>query len=107
MEEHEEDRVVRPHTGSWRYHDDDCRCAWADQYCNRDGWVWSCCGACKEESDCSAPATHPTYWNHPKHAATVLRYQGSWPVHRRNSEIRDVAPECFPPEPVKGPARQP
>jgi hypothetical protein len=91
-----DDPVLFPHTGTWRYHDDDCRCTWVNPYCNRDGWVWSCCGACKEKSDCSAPHKHPTYWTHPKSSACNTGYKNNWPVHRTNAEIRAVAPECFP-----------
>jgi hypothetical protein len=60
-------------------------------YCNRDGRVWSCCGACKEHSDCTAPATHPTYWNHPLVAATHSgEWVNNWPLYKSNAEIRKL-----------------
>lgn len=91
----DDDPVTRPHTGSYDYHHDDCRCSEADLYCNRDGRVWSCCGACKEHSDCTAPATHPTFWRHPLHGATVSGFRGVWPTYRSNAEIRALAPKLF------------
>lgn len=87
----------RSHAGSWSYHPDDCRCVEADRHCNRDGHCWSCCGACKEDSECTAPILHPTHWSHPRYAATVARYERHWPVFRSNEEIRAAVPECFPP----------
>jgi hypothetical protein len=86
---------VSKHTGSWDYHDDDCRCTIANPYCNRDGHVWSCCGACKEDSECSAPHMHPTYWSHPKFTETISGYKGMRPVYKTNEEIREIAPEAF------------
>lgn len=53
------------HAGTWDYHDDDCMCPIAGRYCNRDGHVWSCCGATQQDSRCSAPTMHPTYWDYP------------------------------------------
>lgn len=91
----EQDPVTRPHTGTWRYHDDDCRCGWYDGYCNRDGNIWSCCGACKQHSDCAAPNTHPTFWSHPRHAATVAGYRNNWPFYKSNAEIRAASPDSF------------
>lgn len=85
----------RAHAGSWGSHDDDCWCAMAGGYCNRGGWVWSCCGACKEDSECSAPRMHPTHWQHPKHGQTTAGYRGVWPVYRSDAEIRALAPEAF------------
>lgn len=41
--------------------------------------MWSCCGACKEHSDCSRPVTHPTHWNHPLSGST---HSGQWVNHR-------------------------
>lgn len=57
--------MPRPHAGRYTYHDDDCRCVEGGLYCNRDGSCWSCCGACKEDSDCTAPEMHPTNPSHP------------------------------------------
>lgn len=54
----------RPHTGTWDYHDDDCMCGAYGRHCNRDGHVWSCCGACREDTECTAPELHPTHWNY-------------------------------------------
>ncbi|MCB9564660.1 MAG: hypothetical protein H6708_30105 [Kofleriaceae bacterium] len=80
---------ARRHTGHWQFHDDDCRCVEGDlPYCNRGGAVWSCCGACKEHSECTAPAMHPTYWNHPWHGKTISGWAGVWPTYKRNAEIR-------------------
>lgn len=91
----DDDPVLHPHTGSYEFHDDDCRCTMALPYCNRGGWVWSCCGATKKHSDCSGAQTDPTYWSHPKCGATVDHWENHWPVHKSNAEIRAVAPECF------------
>jgi phospholipase/carboxylesterase len=41
------------HTSGWRYHDDDCWCMMAGGYCNRGGYVYSCCGATVEGSGCA------------------------------------------------------
>ena len=42
------------HFGSWSYHEDDCWCMMGgDAYCNRGGYVWSCCGATVELSSCA------------------------------------------------------
>lgn len=83
------------HSGSYEYHDDDCMCVMGGNYCNRDGKVWSCCGACKEKSECSAPRLHPTHWSHPKHSQTVSGHRGAWPIYRSDPEIRAIAPEAF------------
>ena len=83
-----DDPVLHPHTGTWRYHDDDCRCGWYRSHCNRDGGVWSCCGACKQHSDCSGAALHPTHWQHPDHHRTVTGHRDHRPVHRPNAELR-------------------
>ncbi|MCB9688627.1 MAG: hypothetical protein H6738_24830 [Alphaproteobacteria bacterium] len=92
----DDDPVQRPHRGAWLYHDDDCRCTWGgDSYCNRDGHTWTCCGACKEHSDCTEPAMHPTYWQHPLHGRTVAGWNGVWPRYKSNAEIRALAPELF------------
>ena len=92
----DDDAILRPHTGSFDYHDDDCLCVMGGAYCNRDGYVWSCCGSCKEHSDCSRPETHPTYWNHPLSSAT---HSGEWvnhrPLYKSNTEIRALMPEAF------------
>lgn len=90
-----DDPVTRAHAGQYEYHDDDCRCSMADLFCNRDGQVWSCCGACKEHSDCSAPNTHPTYWQHPLHGAMIAEFAGVRPTYRTNAEIRALATDCF------------
>jgi len=86
----------RKHSGEWSYHDDDCWCVMGGRkYCNRDGYVWSCCGACKEDSECSAPKAHPTHWSHPKFSSTVKGYSGTKPVYKTNEEIRSIAPDAF------------
>jgi hypothetical protein len=87
----------KEHTGTWSYHDDDCWCVMAggDRYCNRGGSVWSCCGSCKEASECSKPHLHPTYWSHPKSSQTHAGYAGNWPTYKSDAEIRAVAPEAF------------
>jgi len=85
------------HTGDWQYHDDDCLCgSYTGAHCNRGGHCWSCCGACAEESECSAPRLHPTHWSHPRHHETVLRYQNHWPVYRSAADLRALMPEAFP-----------
>ncbi len=85
------------HQGHWQYHDDDCLCgSYTSAYCNRGGWCWSCCGACAEDSECSAPLLHPTHWSHPRNPETVLRYVNHWPVHRSPAELRALMPELFP-----------
>ena len=91
------------HTGTWRYHDDDCRCSWADLYCTRDGFCWSCCGASKEDSECSAAKMHPTHWQHRGHRRTVAGYEGVWPVYKDNEEIKDLFPESFEDAPSEQP----
>lgn len=79
------------HGGEYRYHDDDCRCVEGDQFCNRDGRCWSCCGAAKEDSVCTAPALHPTSPSHPCFMQTVARYDGPrTPVFRSNEEIARI-----------------
>ena len=83
------------HRGDYEYHDDDCWCIMGRPLCNRGGHGWSCCGACKEDFECSAPHTHPTYWNHAKHARTIARYERRQPVYKSDDEIRALAPECF------------
>lgn len=88
-------KAGRKHTGKFGYHDDDCWCVMGDRYCNRGGRVWSCCGACKKSSECSAPNTHPTYWDHPLHSETIEGWRGSSPVYKANDEIRAIAPEAF------------
>ena len=87
----------REHSGVWDYHDDDCRCTEGGiRFCNRDGRVWSCCGACKEDSECTAPRMHPTYWGHPKASQTHARHwNGPWPTYKSDVAIRAVAPELF------------
>ena len=87
---------MKQHTGHYEYHHDDCRCVEFGFYCARDCSIWSCCGAGKKDSECSAPRTHPTYWTHPKHGLTVAGYGPSHhPRYKSNEEIRAVAPECF------------
>lgn len=89
--------VAKGHDGAYLYHDDDCRCTDGGiTYCNRDGHVWSCCGACKEASECTAPRRHPTHWQHPKHAETIADHRPSGrPIYKTNVEIRQIAPEDF------------
>ena len=41
------------HTGSYRQHDDDCWCMMGGGYCNRGGFVWSCCGAVNGGDSCA------------------------------------------------------
>ena len=42
------------HGGTWSYHEDDCMCMMGGYgYCNRAGYVWSCCGATLEISSCA------------------------------------------------------
>ncbi len=79
--------MTSAHTGAFEHHDDDCRCVEADLYCNRDGQCWSCCGAAKEDSDCTAPEMHPTNPNHPLFARTVAGYRDVRPFYKSNEEI--------------------
>lgn len=83
------------HTGSWDSHDDDCQCGLGSRHCNRGSACWSCCGACKQDSECTGTRLHPTHWSHPKHGQTVAGYSGGWPTYKSNEEIRRIAPECF------------
>lgn len=86
----------RKHTGKYQYHDDDCWCVMGNNYCNRGGGVWSCCGACKKDSECSGDKMHPTYWNHPKFSQTVDGYNDNYsPAYKSNEEIRKISPESF------------
>lgn len=87
------------HTGSWRYHDDDCRCTWVERYCNRDGWVWSCCGACQEDSDCTGTVMHPTHWSHPASSQTIAHWVRGRPVYKSKEALRDLFPAMFPAAP--------
>ena len=42
------------HRGEYRWHDDDCLCKLGGvEYCNRNGSVWSCCGATNREDPCT------------------------------------------------------
>lgn len=46
------------HSGYWSFHDDDCLC-WRyfdGAHCNRNGYIWSCCGALSESSACCQAA---------------------------------------------------
>ena len=61
------------HSGAWSYHDDDCWCMIAGGYCNRDGHVWSCCGAVAEESTCAGPGR--------KHHTAVSNRSGDKACH--------------------------
>mmetsp|Transcript_33176 Transcript_33176/g.71649 ORF Transcript_33176/g.71649 Transcript_33176/m.71649 type:complete len:476 (-) Transcript_33176:72-1499(-) len=88
-------KTTRRHRGEFTFHPAKCYCAANENYCNRDGHCWSCCGSSLEDSVCSFPNTHPTYWRHPKHEACVLRYEGMKPIFRDNSDILEIAPECF------------
>jgi hypothetical protein len=81
------------HSGSYLYHDDDCRCVEGGMYCNRDGRCWSCCGACKQDSECTAPEMHPTYPDHACFGATISEYRGSRPQYRSNAEIARIFAE--------------
>lgn len=56
----------RKHTGGWSCHDDDCRCMCATSgYCNRNGYVWDCCGSVVEQSSCAGPnGEHHTAVSH-------------------------------------------
>lgn len=84
------------HSGDWLYHDDDCLCgAYTDAYCNRGGYCWSCCGACAEDSECSAPRLHPTHWSHFRHHETIASWSNHRPVYRSAQEIRALLPEAF------------
>ena len=91
------DKTINKHTGTYSYHDDDCWCLMGDiKYCNRDGFVWSCCGSCKKDSECSGSNMHPTYWGHPKFTKTFDRYGDNLkPVYKSNEEIRLISPESF------------
>lgn len=81
------------HSGRWIYHDDDCLCGGP---CNRNAYVWSCCGACKEDSECSGKQLHPTHWSHPKFFKTTSGYNSHGrPNYLSNAEIRALAPDCF------------
>lgn len=89
------------HAGRWAFHEDDCQCGQLRHaYCNRGAWVWSCCGACAEVSECTAPAMHPTYWQHPRHAETVLRYVHGRPIYRPPDELRQSMPELYRRDPA-------
>lgn len=83
------------HRGEYGYHADDCLCGGYGYYCNRNGRVWSCCGSCKEDSDCSAPHMHPTYWNHPMCSTTIAGHERNWPVYKTNEAIRALFPHLF------------
>lgn len=53
----EEQRIelaTKSHHGHWNYHDDDCQCGryFDNSYCNRNGYIWSCCGSTSEHSTC-------------------------------------------------------
>jgi len=90
------DSVKIKHTGNYEYHDDDCWCVLGRPYCNRDGFVWSCCGACKEDSDCSGSKMHPTYWKHPEFNKTIDKFDASSkPIFKSNEEIRKISPKSF------------
>lgn len=83
------------HSGTYDYHDDDCWCVMGGGYCNRDGFVWSCCGATKKDSECSGDKMHPTYWNHPKFLKTISDSKNKHSVYKSNKEIRQISPESF------------
>lgn len=84
---------MRAHTGSYDHHDDDCLCGRIG--CNRGGHAWSCCGACAEDSECTAPHLHPTSWRHPRHAETTLPGPGPRPRYRSPEALRALMPEEF------------
>ncbi len=90
------DKVSIPHTGKWEYHDDDCWCVLGNNYCNRDDWVWSCCGACKKDSDCSGKNMHPTYWKHDKFPYTIKKAgENGSTTFVSNEKIKKISPESF------------
>lgn len=90
------DEILIPHTGKFRYHDDDCMCGAYGSYCNRDGYVWSCCGACKQHSDCTGNSMHPTYWNHSQVSKTMNGdFSNNKPLYKSNAEIRKLFPDLF------------
>ena len=81
------------HRGSWRAHDDDC---WCGNRCNRGGHTWDCCGAAKQDSECTGgDAMHPTCPNHPKFRQTVAGYEGNRPTYVSNARIRALDPAAF------------
>lgn len=84
------------HSGHWQHHEDDCLCgAYTGAYCNRGAWIWSCCGACAEKSECTAPALHPTHWSHQRFEETVLGYVDGRPSYRSPEELRQRMPTLF------------
>ena len=59
------------HSGVYSYHDDDCCCCGGGGFCNRDGWIWSCCGAFAKDSSCAGKTpdgkkTHPPLVQRPQ-----------------------------------------
>jgi hypothetical protein len=48
-----DESTAAAHTGNYRRHDDDCWCMMGGGYCNRGGFVWSCCGAIGQASSCA------------------------------------------------------
>ncbi|MFO1493714.1 MAG: hypothetical protein U1F26_03540 [Lysobacterales bacterium] len=43
---------------------------------------------------------HPTYWQHPRHAETVLRYVHGRPIYRPPDELRQSMPELYRRDPA-------
>jgi hypothetical protein len=79
------------HSGSYDSHDDDCRCVFGGRmYCNRNGNCWSCCGACKQDSQCTGSSQHPTACMHPIFFDTIASYQDGRPVYKSNEEIERI-----------------
>ena len=57
MDEAEQEEIAKQiaggkfaHSGTWRFHDDDCRC---EQFCRRNQYSWDCCGAGRKYDSCA------------------------------------------------------
>ena len=57
MDEAEQEEIAKQiaggkfaHGGTWRFHDDDCRC---EQFCKRNQYSWDCCGAGRKYDSCA------------------------------------------------------
>ena len=49
------------HTGKYEWHDDDCLCKLMGiEYCNRNGYVWSCCGETEKDVPCRLKSSKKT-----------------------------------------------
>ncbi len=44
---------VNGHSGIFAFHYDDCMCSMGNWPCNRDGWIWSCCGSLEKYCRCT------------------------------------------------------